>query len=176
VLPAAALTDDGNLHVAWTRLLGPGTSRTDEQHVWYRSLTSGEPVRLNGVALHVNETFPSWVASSIAARGNSVCVVWHGYSGMKGGDYEDVAFRCSHDVGQSWDPMVIAMTASDRGGIFPATEIDVTGRLHIAWIEYAVGTPDGRLSATSSVQASGAYYRAGYPPHAIFMPLILQGR
>ena len=176
VLPTAALTGDGNLHVAWTQLLGPGTSRTDEQHVWYRSLTSGEPVPLNGVALHVNETFPSWVASSIATRGNGVCVVWHGYSGMKGGDYEDVAFRCSRDAGQSWDQIVTAMTASDRGGIFPATEIDVTGRLHIAWIEYTVGTPEGRLSATSSVQALGAYYRAGYRPHAIFMPLIMRGR
>jgi hypothetical protein len=176
VLPWAELTADGNLHVTWTELLGPGQSRTDEQHVWYWSLSGGSAVQLSQGATHVNETFPSWVASSLAARGDTICAAWHGYVGIKGSSYESISFRCSFDAGHSWGSTIEATESSDRGAIFPASVIGDVGRLNLAWMEYTASEPVGLLSVDAAVDPLGAYFRVGFPPHFVFLPAVMRDR
>ncbi|MBN1811300.1 MAG: hypothetical protein JXA14_05655 [Anaerolineae bacterium] len=176
VMPAIALTSDGNLHVAWTQLLGPGSSRTDEQHIWYWSRDAGVARPLNDAPTHVNETFPSWVASTLAAKEDMVCATWHGYTGVKGGSYENIVFRCSYDAGESWQATNSATADDQTGSIFPVLEADANGKLHFAWVRYTATPATSRMAVDGSVEPLGVYYRDGFPPRAVYLPLVARLR
>lgn len=176
VMPAIYAADNGTVHITWS--VGSGVENLeDDQNVYHRRLGSGRVTKLNPMIIHANKNFPNWIASDIAAVGDTVCVAWHGYIGTQGSDYEKAYFQCSEDGGVTWGREVQVSETAQRGAMFPSIITDGSRRVHITWIEYQVAeTTTLAPQAVTAAVPQGVYYRAALNNHEVSLPLVMRSR
>ncbi|RME36246.1 MAG: hypothetical protein D6793_06065, partial [Thermoflexia bacterium] len=135
--PAVAADGIGRLHVAWTDYI------TDtEQYVRYRRLDSTGWSSVQTVSekpLRVNKIRPTVVWPAIAARGDQVCIAWHGFYPDATMEAEEVFLRCSQDGGQTWGGVMNVSRSPDRLSLMPAIAIGSDGTVHVLWEEFQGG-------------------------------------
>lgn len=165
--PAIALDGMGRVHIVWTKYISDA-----EQYVLYRRFdpSSGwsEPRDIGGGKLQVNQIRPTVIWPTIAARGEEVCVAWHGFYPDAPNEAEEIFLRCSQNGGQDWGTIMNVSQTPDKLSLMPAIAIGNDGAVHIAWEEF-----QGDLYLYNY----DALYAAGPPEvHVAFLPLVLRNR
>ncbi|MBC7226285.1 MAG: hypothetical protein H5T61_03535 [Thermoflexales bacterium] len=164
--PAIAADEGGRVHVAWTDYI------TDtEQYVRYRRLDNSGWSSVQTLSgdepLRVNKIRPTVVWPAVAARGDQVCVAWHGFYPDATAEAEEVYLRCSRDGGQTWGTVMNVSRSPDRLSLIPALTIGTDGTVHVLWEEFQGGN--------SYFYNYDALYAAGPPEvHAVFLPIVLR--
>ena len=166
IRPNVVVGPTGKVHIVWTELIpgAGGITRPDAQYINYRQLGGSVPTRISNAAIKVNAQQPTRAASSIAVRGNRLCVAWHGFYS---GDKEEVILSCSQDEGGSWQSLINVSESEDWLSFFPTIKIDAANQVHVAWTEYS-------LEVTQLVP-NGLYYRTGTSDvKRVFLPLVMR--
>lgn len=175
VRPKVAVDGANRVHVTWVEqqffqgaTLQYINYRRFENGQWFPPLTqSGQ--RLDPDPVQVNTYRPTWSTISLDARGNTLCVAWHGYRAAPGATgSEEIIMRCSTNGGQSWLPRTLnASETPERLSLFPALKIDSRNTLHLAWEEH-----QGGLVYTTNYDT---FYRQGpLPRERIYLPLVMR--
>lgn len=176
VRPRVASGASGQIHVVWTEAVGSRTNPSG-QNIYYRQPQNPTPVMLNAPTepVLVTSNFPTLASSSVAAKGQTVCVSWHGYSDPQGtgSGLEEITVRCSQNGGTSWQARTNVSESTTWLSIFPAVALDDSGLMHFAWAEY-------QLDETAFVPR-GVFYRNSEGsgddgPGKVFLPLVIRGR
>lgn len=156
--PGVAVGSTGKVHIVWVEALQMA------QHINYLQLDDPTPIRITGQAMTVNDAKPTWATTSIDANGNQLCVTWHGYyTGAK----EESVMRCSHNEGETWQPLINISESQEWFSLFPTVKIDAANMVHVVWTEYSL--------VGISLVPNGLYYRTGTSDVTnIFLPLVLR--
>jgi len=171
VRPRVTVDEAGRVHVTWVELYGGLLIRPPGQYINYRrqeSIQWTDPIHIDPVHVMVNNITPTWSKAIADARGDTICVVWHGYRGtLEDTGQEETLMRCSRNGGQTWDSFTTNISETpNRLSLYPAIRIDSTGHLHIIWREYQGG---------SYMTNYDIYYRSGsIPKFRIYLPLVLR--
>jgi len=178
--PDIAVDVDGDLHVTWAEVIGPGQAYDQDQYVRYLRYDAAAgswdtpSVRIDSDAMHVNEKYPTYLAPSIAVQEKGgqtvVCVAWHGF--RQEGDVEEVLLSCSEDGGQTWPaPQNVSRSPGTRPqdtdlSINPAIAFEPGEQtLRVVWEEHNGSTvPD---------PVSEIYYALELD-HQLFLPLVMK--
>lgn len=166
--PAIAVDGTGRIHVAWTEW-----SSETKQKVLYR-LFEGEAWTseqfLSEEVLKVNQLRPTVVWPAIAARGERVCVAWHGFYPTDAPyTVEEIFLRCSKDGGHTWGPLFNVSRSPGQLSLFPAIAIDADGRVHLAWEEFQGGN-------NYFYNYDAIYVRGPSEVYPVFLPLVMRNR
>ncbi len=168
--PRVAADASSRAHIVWTELVGSRTNPS-EQHIYHVSLPGGAAIQLNNEPIHVTSNSPAIVGSSVDALEQNVCVTWHGYTGLGGTGHEQITLRCSADAGGAWTPEDVVSTSPDALSIYPAVGLAGDGKVHVAWLKYAL--------ENDAWKPQGVFYRGGsldQDDNRVFLPLVLRGR
>ncbi len=164
--PAVAADGNGRVHVVWTDYM------TDtEQYVQYRRWEGGAwtaAQRLSGdEPLKVNIIRPTVVWPTVAARGNRVCVAWHGFYPEAVEAMEEIYLRCSADGGTTWGPVMNVSQSPDKLSLFPVVAVGADGAVHLAWEEFQGGS--NYFTGYDAMYAQGPS-----EVRQVFLPLVLR--
>ncbi len=165
--PVVAVDGNGRVHVAWTDYI-----TETEQYVYYRCLESGgwTPGQLvsGDQSLKVNQIRPTTVWPAIAARGNLVCIAWHGFYPDMALEMEEIFLRCSRDGGRNWGP-IMNVSQSSGLSLFPAIAIGSDNAVHLVWEEFHGGSESSYFFNYDAI-----YARGPSEVHQLFLPLVLR--
>jgi hypothetical protein len=142
VRPDVAVDGSGRVHVVWGELVGGDISRPAAQYVNYRRLDGGPwtpALRLDASPVLVNTINPTWIRPNLEARGDTLCVTWHGYRSDAIEEKEEVLLRCSTDGGHAWSPVVNCALSPAALSLFPVLALDTEQQVHLTWEEYQGG-------------------------------------
>ncbi|MEJ5312610.1 MAG: hypothetical protein WHX52_22830 [Anaerolineae bacterium] len=180
VRPKISVDAAQRVHVAWIEQqvvqTGAGTQAT-LQYVNYRRFENEQWIppleqpaqRLDTAPVQVNTYRPTWSNIAIDARGDTICIAWHGYRGAPGvSGQEEILLKCSRDGGKNWGTQTTnASQTPDALSLFPALRLDTHARIHLAWEEHQKG-----IVYTTNYDT---YYRQGPLPRLqIFLPLMMR--
>jgi hypothetical protein len=170
VRPDIAVDGAGRVHVVWSEM-SDTESRPEIQYVNYIRRDGSaweEAYRLDPTTVKLNTTTPTWLSARVAARGDGVAVVWHGFREYSELEKEEVFIRWSANGGQTWGPFYNASNTPDEVSILPSAVWGHDEQIHFLGVEITgdLGDPD----------AYDVFYGRG-PSTAtlIFMPIVLRG-
>lgn len=180
VRPKIAVDGANRVHVAWIEQqvvpTGVGTQAT-MQYISYRRFEDGQWVppleqpaqRLDPVPVQVNTYRPTWSNIAIDARGDTICIAWHGYRGDPGvSGQEEILLKCSQDGGEEWNFQTTnASETPEALSLFPALRLDANAHIHLAWEEH-----QGGLIYTTNYDT--AYRQGPLPKLHVYLPLIMR--
>ncbi len=170
VRPDVAVGPTGKVHIMWTELV-PGSGSTlnpNEQHINYVKLGNPTPTRINGEAIRVNNTQPTWATSAMAINGSHMCAAWHGFYAPLGvSGTEEVIMRCSRDEGESWQALINVSESKDNLSLFPVVKINATRQAHVVWVEFGL--------VVNQLVPIDLFYRTGTSEITlVFLPLVMR--
>jgi len=178
VRPKIAVDNANRVHVAWVeqQIVEISDKFITLQYIAYRRLENGQwmpPLdqpaqRLDPEPVQVNAFRPTWSNIAIDARGDDICIAWHGYRGAPGvSGLEEILLKCSQNGGRTWAAQTTNASETPLLSLFPAMRLDMHRNVRLVWEQH-----QGGLEYRTNYDA--VYRQGAFPRTRIYLPLVMR--
>ncbi|MHA1218621.1 MAG: hypothetical protein ACTSO5_08060 [Candidatus Heimdallarchaeaceae archaeon] len=134
--PSLAIDATGNVHIAWTDLTDYAGAGTDED-IFYKRWEASTSLWTITEVVSTESSDISWWPSLISDPAGNVHIGWYDMTNYAGSGIDaDIFYKRWETAISSWTITEVVSTVSSTQSRDPSLASDVSGNVHITWIDY----------------------------------------